>query len=369
MGMFQGCTALTEAPTLWATTLAANCYNYMFAQSGLTTAPALPAETLAADCYEGMFYGCTNLTTAPELPAKTLVESCYDGMFYGCSNLNYIKMLATKITAKACLDNWVDGVAGTGTFVKDPRTAISEGISGIPSGWTTENTPLYLANNASNSTDINSANGQTCDVVLSDRTLYKDEDWNTLCLPFALASLTGTPLEGADVRTLESSSLSNSTLSMSFSESSLTAIEAGKPYLVKWASGDNIVNPVFSNVTINSTTANVETTNVNFVGSYDPVAFNSADNTVLYLSTGSTLYYPSEAMTFGTCRAHFKLQGDLTAYSANGIKAFKLNFNGTETGIRSAEENENTTIYDLSGRKVQKMQKGLYIVNGKKILK
>ena len=29
--------------------------------------------------------------------------------------------------------------------------------------------------------------------------LYKDGDWNTICLPFSIADLTGTPLEGATV--------------------------------------------------------------------------------------------------------------------------------------------------------------------------
>ena len=46
---------------------------------------------------------------------------------------------------------------------------------------------------------------------------------------------------------------------------------------------------------------------------------------------------------------------------------------GTETGIVETEngnvETGNAAIYDLSGRRVQKAQKGLYIVNGKKVIK
>ena len=44
---------------------------------------------------------------------------------------------------------------------------------------------------------------------------------------------------------------------------------------------------------------------------------------------------------------------------------------GTETAIENIEgaETENTVVYDLSGRRVQKAQKGLYIVNGKKVVK
>lgn len=45
---------------------------------------------------------------------------------------------------------------------------------------------------------------------------------------------------------------------------------------------------------------------------------------------------------------------------------------GTETAIENiegAENGANAVIYDLSGRRVQKAQKGLYIVNGKKVVK
>jgi hypothetical protein len=87
-----------------------------------------------------MFRGCTNLTTAPELPATTLADSCYYAMFRGCSKLNYIKMLATDISTYSCLNNWVNGVSSTGIFIKNPAmTILPTGASGIPSGWTVVN--------------------------------------------------------------------------------------------------------------------------------------------------------------------------------------------------------------------------------------
>lgn len=55
--------------------------------TALTSAPELPATTLAKGCYDSMFSGCTNLNTAPDLPATTLAEGCYSGMFSGCTNL------------------------------------------------------------------------------------------------------------------------------------------------------------------------------------------------------------------------------------------------------------------------------------------
>ena len=86
--MFEGCTSLTTAPSLPATTLADNCYNAMFTGcTSLTTAPELPATTLANRCYMSMFQVCTSLTTAPSLPATTLADGCYEGMFIYCDNL------------------------------------------------------------------------------------------------------------------------------------------------------------------------------------------------------------------------------------------------------------------------------------------
>ena len=55
--------------------------------TSLTTAPELPATTLVYGCYNNMFYGCTKLTTPPALQATTLAESCYEGMFYNCTSL------------------------------------------------------------------------------------------------------------------------------------------------------------------------------------------------------------------------------------------------------------------------------------------
>ena len=86
--LFRGCTNLTQAPELPATTLANYCYYSMFRDcTSLTAAPELPATTLTQGCYYYMFYGCTSLTQAPVLPATTLANNCYSYMFYRCTSL------------------------------------------------------------------------------------------------------------------------------------------------------------------------------------------------------------------------------------------------------------------------------------------
>ena len=137
ISMFFGCTSLTTAPELPATTLVECCYPMMFyGCTSLTTAPELPATTLAEYCYYCMFRGCTSLTTTPELPATTLAEQCYYRMFYQCTSLKHITCLAADISANQCTSGWVRGVSSTGTFVKHPNMSKwTTGTSGIPSGW------------------------------------------------------------------------------------------------------------------------------------------------------------------------------------------------------------------------------------------
>ena len=97
------------------------------------------AFCLAEGCYYEMFAGCTSLTTAPELPATTLVGGCYSEMFYGCTSLNYIKCLATDIPSNDCTSNWLKNVASTGTFVKNANmTSWTTGDNGIPANWTVQ---------------------------------------------------------------------------------------------------------------------------------------------------------------------------------------------------------------------------------------
>ena len=108
--MFYGCTGLTSAPALPATTLASYCYSSMFSGcTGLTSAPALPATTLAIYCYNSMFSGCTGLTSAPALPATTLASSCYNYMFQGCTGLTNAPALPATTLASSCYNSMFQG--------------------------------------------------------------------------------------------------------------------------------------------------------------------------------------------------------------------------------------------------------------------
>ena len=139
--MFQGCTSLTQAPALPATTLANYCYYNMFSDcTSLTKAPVLPATALAPNCYSNMFAGCTSLTQAPALPATTLASSCYNGMFYGCTSL---KLSSNK--TDEYIQEYRIPTTGTGTTATDALAGMFVNTSGTFTETPSINTTYYLS--------------------------------------------------------------------------------------------------------------------------------------------------------------------------------------------------------------------------------
>ena len=140
--MFNGCTSLTQAPALPATTLEISCYLQMFnGCTSLTQAPALPATTLASNCYYFMFSGCTSLTNVPALPATTLANYCYYGMFLGCTSL---KLSSTK-TGEYTQEYRIP-TTGTGTTASNALTNMFAVTGGTFTGTPEINTTYYLSN-------------------------------------------------------------------------------------------------------------------------------------------------------------------------------------------------------------------------------
>ena len=236
---------------------------------------------------------------------------------------------------------------------------------------------ISLANASSNITTISDNLGSANNILFQDRTLYSDGDWNTICLPFDIPSGAEgySPIAGATVMTLSSTSFSSGTLNLNFSDA--PNIEAGKPYIVKWnrpIAGD-LSDPVFQNVALSNSTSDIVTSFANFVGSFSPVSIagDGGDNTKLYLGAANTVYYPTSSMTINSCRAYFQLKG-ISAGNLDGeVNAFVLNFGDETTSIDHLPltiDHEADAWYDLSGRKfnAKPTAKGIYIHNGKKMI-
>jgi len=237
---------------------------------------------------------------------------------------------------------------------------------------------ISLADNADNSTAISNADGYLADVTLSGRTLYKDGAWNTICLPFDV-TIAGSPLAGATARPLSSASISGTTLTLTFGDA-VTTLKAGTPYIIKWASGDNIVSPVFSGVTIDADAdGNYDNgisgdNRVRFLGTYKSTTFDAEDKSILLLGGENKLYYPAAGAGIGAQRAYFKI-GDDGALLARRLTAFNIDFGDDETtGIISTTNDTNDTNsdawYSLDGRRLsaKPSRAGVYINKGIKVV-
>lgn len=265
-----------------------------------------------------------------------------------------------------------------------------------------ERTEVTIADGADNTDAIAAAASTTSNrVTLSGRTLYTDGDWNTLCLPFGVNLVTSSSnnadfffsfllnnTQDAIVMELDTEETydghqtgfdaTDGTLYLYFRR--VYAIEAGKPYIVKWNSRQGYVsNPVFYDADISSDAPTAVTSadgTVTFVGNYSPFEINAGNiDEIIYLGSGNTIGYASAPRMLRACRAHF-----VVPTTAGSVKEFKLSFNDEDNadGIHSIEngqltiDNETGAWYDLSGRKIangqQPTAKGLYIHNGKKTI-
>ena len=249
---------------------------------------------------------------------------------------------------------------------------------------------IEMQDNGNNYGTINTANGKLVQsVTLANHTLYKDGSWNTICLPFNMTAeqiAANSYFAGAELMKLSESSYDYATCKLALKFVPITSIEAGVPHIVKWTSGTDVTNPVFTLVTINNTIANTSTEYIDFIGTYSPdFIYETGDKTKLYLGSNNKLHHPiSEGYTIKSCRGYFQLKKGLKVASAtpeedmNSVKAFVLNFGDeTITGITeiSADSSPYPTLdkgwYTIDGRKLscRPTQKGIYIHNGQKVVK
>ena len=253
---------------------------------------------------------------------------------------------------------------------------------------------IVLANNSDNTDLIEQFDGTPgCTVTLENRTLYKDGSWNTLCLPFNLV-LDGSPLEGADVRTLTGIMHEGETVTLSFTEEgNVTEIEAGCPYIIRWNDGEDLVNPIFTDVTIDKTMRDIvcvvtndatePSATVTFKGTYTYTAFAETNKSILFVGATNKLNYPLSGAVIGAQRAFFQLDGIEAGEATTGVKHYVLNLDGDDptslneelrvkkqSSTAEGKVNENSGWFDLSGRKIVncKLPRGIYIHNDKKII-
>ena len=317
------------------------------------------------------FYGCSNATSVT-LPS-TLKEISYRS-FYGCSSLTSITIpeavysiggqsfrgctSLAEVTFMRAADGLTWSDESCNGFMGDAysKTTVCyvpvDQLSAFNAKWnkgTSSDINVTFACKLDDNTDISSslttlAGMGALSGIAINRPFYKDGKLNTLCLPFGIASFTGTPLEDAEVYEYVSAEKTEQTLDINIRP--VDAVVAGVPYLVSWTDGDDMSSMTFRGVTVTATAP--ETVNgdavgddIKFIGTLAPAALTS-DEKYLFVGANNTLYYPSAAGSLKGFRAYFRVDGlhEADPEMGSGAPARFVILPKTPTGVDNALTDE-----------------------------
>ena len=223
---------------------------------------------------------------------------------------------------------------------------------------TSENGKYYIWNNVSNEYVSISGNNVYCnstatqfELVETSKpsiTISRSGNWGTIILPFdaaipeGLTAYSCTGVDDNDKLTLES----------------VDAFKANTPYIIKGTCDATL-------------TGDAQGTQLSYTSGLLTGVYTAA---TIPASSGNTTNYVLQTQADG--QAFYKVDTDFTAtpykcyltVTSSEVKAFFLDFGG-EDAINGIEaETENAEIFNLAGQRVNKAQRGIYIVNGKKVL-
>lgn len=224
-------------------------------------------------------------------------------------------------------------------------------------------------------------------------------EWSTICLPFAMDNDQVKTAFGDGVKLAEfkgcvvDAAVTN--ISVNFETVETPAIDANHPYLIKVSNAvesfevDNVNIAPETNPSID---CDVETVTIpgygdivtanKFIGNYKAETYiGTATAPVLYLvskDNTSVFRYSTGNVKIKAFRGYFNLR-DLATYLKNTAESgakigFSVDDEATAIDGINAEQRVIEGVYDLQGRKVMvkdgdinNLQRGLYIINGKKV--
>ena len=210
-----------------------------------------------------------------------------------------------------------------------------------------------------NETDTEDPSASELAYITLNRTLKADV-WNTLTVPFNMEILTGWT-----VKKLVSTTNSGDNITLNFEDAE--SIEAGVPYMVKVGASDVTSIAPETPVTIVPTLNNVSTEHIIFKGNFAKLA-DPGVPTGSYVISNNVFYVVEEGYPVGLngYRAY------LEPVSSGSVKAISYDFGDDATGITNitelTEKAETGAIYNINGQRINTLQKGINIVNGKKVL-
>ena len=262
-----------------------------------------------------------------ELPSD--MSSIGDYAFYGCTTLN-------KVISKAPV----------------PPTVSSTGFSSfnytanlyIPYGY------LNSYNSAEYWQNFNNISYYDVDILTMPTT--------NICTYSSTYDLDFTNVEGLTAYVISSFNAGEGTLTLT----PATTVKAGEGLLLKGNAGEYVVPRTTTDATYTNYLVGVPTTT--------SISPTEGDYTNFVLANGThgvNFYALSKTGNISAGKAYLKLPtADIN--KSNLSRGFVIDDNGT-TSISTPIRNEyDDMLYDLQGRRVNKPSKGLYIMNGKKVI-
>ena len=197
-----------------------------------------------------------------------------------------------------------------------------------------------------------------------NRTIKEGSTWGTLCLPFEVS------LANQNFRAFKLLSADDVAETVELEEIE-TNIEAGTPVIIKMKDGANSLSISVENKAIVKDVQTAETTGSNYQlqGLYTQKMFSKDTDNNCYIVKGDKLMNPAKLL--GETTTEFVGSKPFRAYMvdnssapAAGARMFSISIGGSTTAIEQLESTADSKAeyYDLQGRRLQDLQKGVNIV-------
>ena len=304
---------------------------------------------------QGMFYSCPALTTI-YASDKFVTGQVTDGsnMFSNCINLKgFIDYKNNSDKTDRTYANYK-----TGYFTKLVGKNGDEKIGATGETLATDN--LALADDK----DFVAYEPFAAKAASYNRTMKEGTTWATLCLPFEVS------LADKNFRAFKLLSADEGTGTVELEEIE-GSIEAGTPVIIKMKDGATKLNFTVADKEIAKDVQTAETANGNYQlqGIYTKKEFSKDTDNNCYIVKGAKLMNPAKLLeTTSTAHVGSKpfraYMVDNSSAPAAGARMFSISVGGSTTAIEQLETTADSKAeyYDLQGRRLQNLQKGVNIV-------
>lgn len=220
--------------------------------------------------------------------------------------------------------------------------------------------------------------GKCIKEVKLERAFVADGGWYTICLPFSLnANEISTLFHDAKFQEFSGICTNSTTKGTELNFKSVTATEAGKPYLMKPIQDISTKDMTFKKKVI-EVTAPVAVTHKSedgkeftFTGIFDPTAIIGPQYRILSGANGTELRIPGSG-TMAGFRAYFVMPTDLTSEQTSTTKVCMGPSEATAISQIRTDAGTHGKVYNMYGQFVSKdptrLAPGLYIIDGKKTI-